>query len=103
MSAPQNTIAIVYDYDQTLSPSHMQDEVIFPAFAIDGLKSWTRCSELVRDHGYDNVRTHTCTCSSSKLPTALSSSASLPLTPAPFVRRNIKSRRRHSFSDQLRD
>src|ERR1700730_4881232 len=32
----------------------MQDEVVFPAFGIDGQKFWTRCSELVRDHGYDN-------------------------------------------------
>ena len=32
----------------------MQDEVVFPAFGIDGGKFWTRCSELVRDHGYDN-------------------------------------------------
>jgi hypothetical protein len=54
MSTPQNTIAIVYDYDQTLSPSYMQDEVVFPAFGIDGKKFWNRCSELVRDNGYDN-------------------------------------------------
>src|SRR5438445_10760441 len=54
MSTPQNTIAIVYDYDQTLSPSYMQDEVVFPAFGIDGAKFWARCRELVRDHGYDN-------------------------------------------------
>src|SRR5438105_5329050 len=32
----------------------MQDEVIFPAFGIDGPKFWTRCTELVRDNGYDN-------------------------------------------------
>src|SRR6266404_3870279 len=38
MSTPQNTIAIVYDYNQTLSPSYMQDEVVFPAFGIDGAK-----------------------------------------------------------------
>src|SRR5438309_11053745 len=54
MSAPQNTIAIVYDYDQTLSPSYMQDEVVFPAFGINSEMFWRRSSELVRDHGYDN-------------------------------------------------
>src|SRR5438105_14395344 len=54
MSAPQNTIAIVYDYDQTLSPSYMQDEVVFPAFGINREIFWRRCSDLVRDHGYDN-------------------------------------------------
>jgi len=32
----------------------MQDEVVFLAFGIDGAKFWTRCSELVRDHGCDN-------------------------------------------------
>src|SRR4051794_19263200 len=54
MATPQNTIAIVYDYDQTLSPSYMQDEVVFPAFGIDSQKFWQRCSALVRDEGYDN-------------------------------------------------
>ncbi len=51
MSAPQNTIAIVYDYDQTLSPSYMQDEVVFPAFGIDAKNSWRRCTEFVREQG----------------------------------------------------
>ena len=53
MSAPQNTIAIVYDYDQTLSPSYMQDEVVFPTFGINPANFWKRCSELVREHNYD--------------------------------------------------
>jgi hypothetical protein len=30
MAAPQNIIGLVYDYDQTLSPTYMQDEVLFP-------------------------------------------------------------------------
>jgi len=54
MSTPQNTIAIVYDYDQTLSPSYMQDEVIFPTFGIDGKSFWRRCSEFVREQGHDS-------------------------------------------------
>jgi len=32
----------------------MQDEVVFPAFGINSEIFWRRCSELVRDHGYDN-------------------------------------------------
>ena len=44
MSTPQNIIAIVYDYDQTLSPSYMQDEVVFPAFGINSASFWRRCS-----------------------------------------------------------
>jgi hypothetical protein len=54
MAVPQNTIAIVYDYDQTLSPNYMQDEVLFPAFGIDSGKFWAKCQALVREEGFDN-------------------------------------------------
>src|SRR6266516_4656843 len=54
MSAPQSTIAIVYDYDQTLSPSYVQEDAIFPAFGINGESFRQRCADLMREHGYDN-------------------------------------------------
>jgi hypothetical protein len=54
MSVPQTTVAIVYDYDQTLSPNYMQDEVVFPKFGIDAKKFWSRCHALVREDGYDS-------------------------------------------------
>lgn len=54
MSVPQNTVAIVYDYDQTLSPNYMQDEVLFPNFGIDAKKFWKGCHALVANEGYDN-------------------------------------------------
>jgi hypothetical protein len=54
MAVPQNTIAIVYDYDQTLSPNYMQDEAIFPHFGIHPKSFWERCGELTQSGGYDN-------------------------------------------------
>ncbi len=54
MSTSQNTIAVVYDYDQTLSPGYMQDAVLFPAFGIDAKAFWKRCAVLVDEDAYDN-------------------------------------------------
>jgi hypothetical protein len=54
MAVPQNTIAVVYDYDQTLSPNYMQEEVLFPAFGIDARRFWKKCQELVANEGYEN-------------------------------------------------
>ncbi len=54
MPASQTTIALICDYDQTLSPHYMQDEVLFPEFGIDASQFWLKCNQLVRDNGYDN-------------------------------------------------
>ena len=53
MAAPQNTIALVYDYDQTLSPRYMQDDVLFPEFGIDPAQFWKKCNTLVHDQKWD--------------------------------------------------
>lgn len=54
MSVPQTTIGIAYDYDQTLSPTYMQDEVLFPAFGINAAAFWKKCQQLVRDDGWES-------------------------------------------------
>ncbi len=54
MGMPQNTIAIIYDYDQTLSPTYMQDEALFPVFGINPSHFWQRCGQLVKEQGFDN-------------------------------------------------
>jgi hypothetical protein len=53
MATPQNIIALIYDYDQTLSPLYMQDEVLLPEFGIDPAQFWIRCNALVRDQHWD--------------------------------------------------
>lgn len=54
MSASQNTIGLVYDYDQTLSPNYMTDEVVFPHYGINSEQFWKRSHVLVDEQGYDH-------------------------------------------------
>lgn len=53
MASSQTTIGIIYDYDQTLSPNYMQDEVLFPHFGINATQFWKKSRELVNEEGYD--------------------------------------------------
>lgn len=54
MATPQTTIALVFDYDQTLSPIYMQNDVLFPAFGISPEQFWKKCNTLCNDQGWDS-------------------------------------------------
>ncbi len=53
--AAQNIIAIVYDFDGTLSPGNMQEETIFKAYGIDKKRFWARSQALVIRRGYEKT------------------------------------------------
>lgn len=53
--AAQNIIAIVYDFDGTLSPGNMQEQTIFKAYGIDKKKFWARSQALVVRRGYEKT------------------------------------------------
>ncbi len=53
MSEPQTSIAIVYDFDHTLSPGFMQDDTILAHAGIDPGTFWNSCTALIEQEGYD--------------------------------------------------
>ena len=53
MNHPHNIIAIVYDFDHTLSPHYMQDHTILRHANINPNEFWPSCTALINEKGYD--------------------------------------------------
>lgn len=51
----QDTIAIVYDFDGTLTPKPMQDYAILPKLGIDADSFWAEVGQEVRKTGAENM------------------------------------------------
>ena len=54
MPQPHNVIAIVYDYDRTLSPKSMQDDVLFHRIGTNGDQFWPAVERLKVEKTYDD-------------------------------------------------
>ncbi len=53
MTHPHNIIALVYDFDHTLSPDYMQEHTILQQAEINPKDFWDSCWALINEKGYD--------------------------------------------------
>lgn len=54
----KKTIALVYDFDGTLSPRPMQEYAFLPKVGIDAAQFWQESNQVAREHGADPLITY---------------------------------------------
>jgi phosphoserine phosphatase len=55
MKVRKARIALVYDFDGTLTPGNMQEQSFLPAVGTDGKAFWTAAKNRARDHDMDEI------------------------------------------------
>jgi hypothetical protein len=58
LSFKQDTIALVYDFDGTLSPQPMQEYTVLPKIDIDPSEFWTEVNRQAYEHGEEPMLTY---------------------------------------------
>ena len=53
LTQPHNIIAIIYDFDHTLSPHYMQDHTVLRHAELDPPTFWKSCTALIEQRDYD--------------------------------------------------
>ena len=54
----KKTIALVYDFDGTLSPRPMQEYSFLPQLGVDPAEFWAECGRIAREQGADPLITY---------------------------------------------
>ncbi len=48
-------LALMYDFDRTLSPKDMQEYAFIPGLGMDAKKFWAECNATMQKHGMDQI------------------------------------------------
>ena len=48
-------VAIMYDFDKTLSPRDMQEYAFIPGVGMTGAEFWSKCNYIMRTNGMDSI------------------------------------------------
>ena len=51
-------VALIYDFDKTLSPKDMQEYSFLPGIRVEPDRFWGLCADFAQDHQMDGVLTY---------------------------------------------
>ena len=55
---PNPIVALIYDFDKTLSPRDMEEYSFLPGIRVEADVFWNKCTEFAREHDMDGILTY---------------------------------------------